>query len=196
MPSASAVRRAVFVDRDGVINDLVPDPATGAPESPYAPEDVRILPFVEEALGELAHAGFTLVVVSNQPAEAKGRVGDGTLAGVHAAVVEALGDAAGAISLWSYCEHHPDAIDPARRSCECRKPKPGLLLDAARRLEISLAGSWTVGDADRDIVAGAAAGTATILVEHPGSSHRRATPTAAPTARDFRDAARRILAEA
>jgi D-glycero-D-manno-heptose 1,7-bisphosphate phosphatase len=164
---------AVFLDRDGVINALVPDPLTGTPESPYRPEDVSILPGVEPALGQLKGAGLILVIASNQPAAAKGIATEEALDAVHERVVELLGPHAGAISEWRYCRHHPDASDSRLRECDCRKPKPGMLLDAARSLDIDLSRSWALGDADRDLEAGTAAGCRTALIEYPASAPRR-----------------------
>ena len=169
----SARGAAVFVDRDGVINALVPEPGTAVPESPYRPEDVELMPGAAEALQQLASAGVAVVVASNQPAAAKGIASEEDLDAVHSRVVELLGDAAAAVEEWRYCRHHPDAIDPALRGCECRKPKPGMLLDAARDLGLDLSRSWMVGDADRDVAAGKAAGCRTVLVENPESGHRR-----------------------
>jgi D-glycero-D-manno-heptose 1,7-bisphosphate phosphatase len=180
-PRVSAPR-AVFLDRDGVINELVPDPVGGVPESPYKPEDVRLVPGAATALDQIARAGFLGVVVSNQPAAAKGTASIADLDAVHERVVELLGAHAGAIAEWRYCRHHPEAVDPALRECDCRKPKPGMLLDAARDLEINLPASWMVGDADRDVQAGAAAGCRTILIENPDSEQRRAG-SAEPDAR-------------
>jgi D-glycero-D-manno-heptose 1,7-bisphosphate phosphatase len=171
---------AVFLDRDGIICDLVVDPSSGTPESPYRAEDVRILDGVSAALEALAGAGMILVVASNQPAAAKGIATPEALAEVHRRVVELLGPSRGSISAWRYCYHHPDARDPLLRECECRKPKPGMLRDAARDLALDLERSWMVGDADRDIEAGAAAGCRTALVEHGASNHRR-TGASRPT---------------
>lgn len=167
-------RAAVFLDRDGVINALVPDPATGVPESPYRADDVRLMPGAPEALIDMHGAGLALVVASNQPAAAKGTATEADLDAVHERVVSLLGDAAGAVEEWRYCRHHPEALDPALRECDCRKPKPGMLLDTASALGLDLRRSWTIGDADRDIEAGKAAGTRTVLVENPDSPHRRA----------------------
>jgi D-glycero-D-manno-heptose 1,7-bisphosphate phosphatase len=76
---------------------------------------------------------------------------------------------------WRYCLHHPEAVDPELRGdpCGCRKPAPGMLLDLAREHAIDLPASWMVGDSDGDIGAGLAAGCSTVLIEHPGSAHRR-----------------------
>jgi D-glycero-D-manno-heptose 1,7-bisphosphate phosphatase len=186
-------RSAVFVDRDGVINRLVADAGSGPPESPYRVEDVALLPGAGAALTELAEAGFAVVVASNQPAVAKGIATRADLDAVHARVVELLGDEAGAVLDWRYCRHHPDAIVPELRGCACRKPKPGLLLDAARDHDLDLRSSWMVGDADRDIAAGVAAGCRTVLIEHPDSGHRRDGLEADLHARDLPDATGAIL---
>jgi len=166
-------RAAVFLDRDGVINELVPDPRTGVPESPYDPADVRLTAGAAEALEVLRDTEFAVVVASNQPAAAKGTASAAALDAVHARVVELLGSAADVVDEWRYCRHHPDALDPALRDCECRKPRPGMLLDAAAALDLDLTASWMVGDADRDIAAGHAVGCKTVLVENPESVHRR-----------------------
>jgi histidinol-phosphate phosphatase family protein len=166
--------RGVLLDRDGVVNALVADPGTGVPESPYDPADVSLLPGAAEALERLADAGLVLAVVSNQPAAAKGIATEADLDAVHERVVELLGPSARTVSAWRYCRHHPEAADPGLRSCECRKPQPGMLLDAAGALGLDLTQSWMVGDADRDVQAGKAAGCRTILVENPDSAHRRA----------------------
>jgi len=161
--------RAVFLDRDGVINDLVPDPETGTPESPYGVDDVRLMPDAAEAIKRLHDDGWFLVAASNQPAAAKGIATIEQLQLVHHRIVELLAHEGAALDDWRYCFHHPDFTGP----CDCRKPAPGMLLDAAEEHNVDLARSWMVGDADRDVEAGRRAGVRTILVEHPGSAHRR-----------------------
>jgi D-glycero-D-manno-heptose 1,7-bisphosphate phosphatase len=116
---------------------------------------------------------MAVIVASNQPAAAKGIATVDALDAVHDRVVELLGDAASVVDEWRYCRHHPDALDPALRGCECRKPRPGMLLDAAGAHGLDLARSWMVGDADRDVEAGRTAGCRTALVENPESAHRR-----------------------
>lgn len=159
-------RRAVFLDRDGVLVEPVTDPRSGLPESPYRPEDVTLTEGATAALAALREAGWTLVVASNQPAAAKGTVTRAALEAVHARVAALLGDL---IDDWRYCFHHPDAGD----ACDCRKPAPGMLLAAAAELDLDLGASWMVGDSDSDVAAGRAAGCRTVLVTHPGSAHRR-----------------------
>jgi D-glycero-D-manno-heptose 1,7-bisphosphate phosphatase len=174
------LRPAVFFDRDGVVNELVPDAASGLPESPLAPEQVALIPGAAESLVRLRDAGFTLVGISNQPAAAKGTVDLATLERVQARVLKLLRAAGFEPDGFRLCFHHPDGIDPELgRACDCRKPAPGMLLDSAAELGLDLSGSWMVGDTDADVEAGAAAGARTILVETPGSTHKR-TGASAP----------------
>jgi D-glycero-D-manno-heptose 1,7-bisphosphate phosphatase len=167
-------RPAAFVDRDGVINELVPDPATGLPESPLRVEDVALIPGAAGALRRLAEAGWLVVGVSNQPGAAKGFVSVAQLENVHARVVQLLGAEGARFDAFQMCLHHPDGIVPELSGeCDCRKPAPGMLLDAAAELDIDLGASWMIGDTDGDVLAGAAAGCQTILIQHRDSGHKR-----------------------
>jgi D-glycero-D-manno-heptose 1,7-bisphosphate phosphatase len=163
-----------FVDRDGVLNDLVPDPETGVPESPTRPHDVRLLNGVSEALGLLRKFGL-VVVISNQPNAAKGKSSLDQLRRVHEEVERQLSAAGVGVDAYRYCFHHPDGSDPdLGRVCSCRKPEPGLIFDAAAELKRpDLARSWVIGDSDIDIEAGRRAGCRTMLIDQPLSSHRR-----------------------
>jgi D-glycero-D-manno-heptose 1,7-bisphosphate phosphatase len=170
-----SARRAVFLDRDGVINGLVADPLTGLPESPLRASDVVLLDGVAAAMCALASAGFVLVGVSNQPAAAKQTVPMADLMAVQERVVALLAEAGAAFDDFRICWHHPDGTDPLLGTrCDCRKPAPGMLHDAARANGIDLSTSWTIGDGDSDVIAGAAAGTQTVLIEQPASAHKRA----------------------
>jgi D-glycero-D-manno-heptose 1,7-bisphosphate phosphatase len=167
--------RAAFIDRDGVLNEGVPDPVSGLLESPLHPDQVRLLPGVGPALRELATAGYLLVGVSNQPAAAKGKVSVEELLAVQERVSRLLA-AAGAPEFddFKLCLHHPDGVVAELSGvCECRKPAPGMLLEAAAELALDLSSSWMIGDTDADVGAGRNAGCRTVLVEYPGSSHKR-----------------------
>jgi D-glycero-D-manno-heptose 1,7-bisphosphate phosphatase len=165
---------AVFLDRDGVLNELVPDPCSGAMESPLAPADVRLLPGAARAAGALAAAGYTLVCVSNQPAAAKGLVSVERLLAVHRLVIELLAAEGVQLAGSRLCLHHPRAsVSELAGPCRCRKPSPQMLLDAAASMRIELSESWMVGDTDADIEAGAAAGCRTVAIENEGSKHKR-----------------------
>jgi D-glycero-D-manno-heptose 1,7-bisphosphate phosphatase len=167
-------RRAAFVDRDGVINELVPDPLSGLPESPLRVEDVRLIPGAATALRQLSEAGWLLVGVSNQPAAAKGFVTVAQLEAVQARVVELLAVDGAMFDAFRMCLHHPDGVvTELTGGCDCRKPAPGMLLDAAAELQIDLGESWMIGDTDGDVLAGINAGCQTILIQHRDSGHKR-----------------------
>jgi len=177
------VTRAVFLDRDGVIVEPVPDALLGTYESPYRPEDVALVEGAAEAIADLRTAGFLVIGVSNQPAAAKGNTTLDDLRAVHERTAALLENAHAPLDDWRYCFHHPDGVDPDLSGpCECRKPAPGMLFDAARAHGVDLTSSWMVGDSDSDIAAGAAAGMRTVLVEHPRSAHRRRGGAAATLA--------------
>lgn len=150
---AGSERPAVFLDRDGVLNvALVRD---GRPFAPPSVEEMRIIPGVPEACAALKQAGYLLICVTNQPDIARGVTTRETVEGINARLQAALPLDEIAMCL------HDDADD-----CACRKPKPGLLLDAARRWSIDLARSFMVGDRWRDVEAGQAAGCRTVFIDH------------------------------
>jgi D-glycero-D-manno-heptose 1,7-bisphosphate phosphatase len=171
--------RAVFLDRDGVINRAIV--RDGKPYPPTSAQELSILPDVPEALDALKRAGFLLFVVTNQPDVARG-VQDRQ-------VVDAMhGDLCARLPLDGVlCCFHDDAD-----ACDCRKPAPGLLLEAARSRDIDLRRSFMVGDRWRDTEAGEAAGCTTIYIDH-GYSERRPTRFGARVA-SLAEAAAWILA--
>lgn len=185
----------MFLDRDGVVNELVRDPTSGGAESPLSAGDVVLIDGAVAALARLREAGLMLIGVSNQPAAAKGTVALQELFDVQARVMQLLGAGNVNFDAFELCLHHPEGVVPELSGfCTCRKPAPGMLLAAAARLDIDLRGSWMVGDTDPDIAAGQAAGCRTVLVENPGSAHKRpgaAVPTAVTA--DLAAAARLIL---
>lgn len=155
--------RAVFLDRDGVITRS--EVRRGKPHAPRRLEDFRLLPGVAKAAQSLKRAGFLVIVVTNQP-----DIGNGL---VHAAVVEAMHAklrSRVAVDDIRVCPHRQDA------GCACRKPRPGMLLAAARDWKIDLKNSYMVGDRDGDIVAGKAAGCYTLLINRHYSEPRCAVP--------------------
>lgn len=186
------MRPAVFLDRDGVLNALVPDPETGRPESPLRASDTALLPGASEAVDALRRAGWAVVVASNQPAAAKGKATLEDLRAVHHHVRDALPP----VEAWRYCLHHPEGtVARLAGPCQCRKPAPGLLIAAAFELDLELPESWMVGDSDSDVAAGVAAGCRTVLIEHEPSAHRRSGTMAADRhAADLTGAVRAILA--
>jgi D-glycero-D-manno-heptose 1,7-bisphosphate phosphatase len=148
----SVPRPAVFLDRDGVLNDVTVRDGTPLPPADVA--QMRILPGVVDACQRLKDLGFVLVVVTNQPDLARGRQTREELDRMHAFLAEQL-----PLDDIAVCPH--DDVD----GCPCRKPKPGLLLDAADRLGLDLATSFCVGDRWRDIEAANRAGVTSIYID-------------------------------
>jgi D-glycero-D-manno-heptose 1,7-bisphosphate phosphatase len=149
--------RAAFLDRDGVINRK-------AHEGEYVTrwEEMEILPGVEEAIALLNGAGLYVIVVSNQRCVAKGLVSVADLEALHQRMSEVIASKGAKIDAIYYCPHETDP------PCRCRKPQPGMLLDAARDHGISLGESWMIGDSQADIKAGRSAGCKTALVTPDG----------------------------
>jgi len=146
-------RRAVFLDRDGVLNAAVV--RGGKPFPPGSVGELTLLPGVPEALARLRDAGFALLVATNQPDVARGAQTRAAVDAIHAHMLATLPlDAI-------YCCFHDDADH-----CACRKPLPGLLLEGAQAWDIDLAASVMVGDRWRDIAAGVAAGCRTAFVDY------------------------------
>ena len=165
---------AVFLDRDGVVVELVWDEADGAFEGPTAGKEVRLVPGAADAIRRIRSLDYRTVVVSNQPGAAKGKASQEDLLEAHERVVGLLAEQGVMIDDYRYCLHHPNATDPAlAQACDCRKPRPGMLLEAAAELDLDLARSWMIGDSDVDAEAGRSVGCRTILVENPLSAHRR-----------------------
>jgi D-glycero-D-manno-heptose 1,7-bisphosphate phosphatase len=157
----AARRAAVFLDRDGVLNEAVV--RDGRPFPPDSLATLRICSGVPESLEALRAAGYRLIVVTNQPDVGAGRQQQGTVEAIHQHMRGAL-----PLDDVRVC-YHTDA-----HGCQCRKPKPGMLLDAAAAWEIDLRRSFMVGDRWRDIEAGRAAGCRTILIGS-GYAERPAT---------------------
>jgi len=167
-------RRAAFLDRDGVVTALVPDPRSGMRESPYAADEVRLEPSAVRGLRLLRAAGFALCVASNQPSAAKGFTTLAQLDAVEERARTLLSSRGVTLDAWRRCPHHPEGTVPELAiRCQCRKPAPGMILDMARTLDVELGESWMIGDSDTDIEAGRSAGCRTVLVTNPGSAHRR-----------------------
>jgi D-glycero-D-manno-heptose 1,7-bisphosphate phosphatase len=145
-------RRAVFLDRDGVLNAAVV--RDGRPYPPTSVDEVEVLPGAEQACHRLREAGFDLVVVTNQPDIARGTQTLEAVQRINNALLAAL-----PLDEVVVCPHDDDD------GCDCRKPKPGMLLDAAQRRGIDLSTSFMVGDRWRDVEAGIRAGCRTVFID-------------------------------
>jgi len=159
------VMKAVFLDRDGVINELVYYQERGIIDSPFTVEHFRLLPGVGKAIKKLREMGYKIVLVSNQPGIAKGHMSEETLDKIRQKMKEELAKDEAFLDGEYYCFHHPEAkVKRLKANCECRKPKPGLLLQAAQDMDIDLSQSWMIGDGLTDVKAGKGAGCRTILL--------------------------------
>lgn len=159
--------KAIFLDRDGVINELIYYPEHGIIDSPFTPKQFRLLPYVGEAMKKLRETDYQLVLVSNQPGIAKGNLSRATFDKITRKMRQGLASEGVSLDAEYYCFHHPEAkVEHLKADCDCRKPKPGLLLQAAEDLGIDLSQSWMVGDGLTDIKAGKEAGCRTILIGH------------------------------
>ncbi|HLI29434.1 MAG TPA: HAD family hydrolase [Chloroflexota bacterium] len=177
-PVWRARRAAVFLDRDGTLNQA--EVVDGIPRPPADAAQLTWLPGVPAALARLKRAGLWLVVITNQPDVKRGRVSRASVEAINARVLREL-----PVDAIETCFH--DDAD----QCACRKPQPGMLLDAARRLDLDLAASFLVGDRWRDIGAGRAAGCTTIWLRHPWREATWVPPDYEAT--DMTDAAAFIL---
>jgi D-glycero-D-manno-heptose 1,7-bisphosphate phosphatase len=149
------MNKAAFLDRDGVINQK-------APEGYYVTrwEDVKFLQGVPEAIAQLTRAGFLVIIISNQRCVAKGLVSTSELEALHQRMRNWLAERGAMIHAVYYCPH-----EKTQPPCDCRKPAPGMLLQAAREHQIDLSGSWMIGDSASDIQAGQSAGCRTVSIQ-------------------------------
>ncbi len=183
-----SARSAIFLDKDGTLLENVPYNAD--------PAQMRLAAGCTEGLRRLADAGFALVVVSNQSGVARGFFPEDALAGVQARLAEMLAEAGAPLAGFYYCPHHPEALlKQYRIECFCRKPSPGLLLQASRELNIALDRSWMIGDILDDVEAGRRAGCRSVLIRNGGETEWRISPLRRPDfmARSINQAAEHIL---
>lgn len=152
--------RAVFLDRDGVINRVVE--RDGKMVSPRTMEDFAIYDFAAEAARVIRDAGFAIYVVTNQPDIARGLMTRATLDAMLAAVEATV--APDDVAVCPHDDHH---------ACHCRKPKPGMLTDLASKHGVDLSRSFFVGDSWKDMDAGAAAGVPTVLIRREDNRKTR-----------------------
>lgn len=154
-------QKAVFLDRDGTLNSYV--------GFLRRPEELELLPGAAEAVRRINESGYLAILVTNQPVIARGEVTYEELRVIHNKLETLLGREGAFLDAIYFCPHHPHGGYPGevaalKRDCPCRKPKPGMLLEAAADFHIDLAASWMVGDRESDILAGRAAGCRTALV--------------------------------
>jgi len=181
-------RPAVFLDRDGTV----------IREADYlrSAAQVRLLPHAAEAIRRLNEAGLAVVVTTNQSGIARGLLTEADLEQIHDALRRRLARRGAMADAIYFCPHHPEAGKPPyRRRCQCRKPAPGMLLRAARDLNLDLPRSFSVGDSERDLAAGRKVGARAVLVRTGYGRKTEAAGTAGAdyVARDLREAVEWIL---
>jgi len=153
----TAARPAVFLDRDGTIIE----------ERGYLSrlDGIDLFPFTVDAVRLLNRAGLAVVVLTNQSGVARGYVDEAFVQETHRVLGGRVAEGGGRIDAFYYCPHYPDGkVERYRQACECRKPKPGMLLRAAADLSLDLSQSFSVGDRWSDVEAGLAAGARGVLV--------------------------------
>jgi D-glycero-D-manno-heptose 1,7-bisphosphate phosphatase len=143
--------KLVILDRDGTIN-------YDSDQYIKSPAEWRPIPGSLEAIGRLTQAGYRIVVATNQSGIARGLFDTATLIAIHDTLQRAAAQTGGRVDAFFFCPHAADS------TCECRKPKPGMLLEVARRFNVSLADTYVVGDTLRDVQAAAGAGARPVLV--------------------------------
>lgn len=150
-------RAAVFLDRDGTINEEVDFVRT--------PDELVLIPGAGDAVRRINKAGLVTCVISNQSGVARGFYTEADLAGIHAKFERDLAVAGGRIDRIYYCPHHPTrGVPPYDVVCECRKPAPGMLRQGAREFDVDLTRSFVVGDRDVDIQVARSVGAYAVLV--------------------------------
>lgn len=159
--SLKSKQKAIFLDRDGTINKykgFITDI-----------NQFELIPNVADAIKRINKAGYLVIVITNQPVIARGEISEDELRNIHNKMETLLGEEGAYIDGLYYCPHHPDIgyegeIKELKIDCDCRKPKPGMLFDAANDFNIDLSQSWMIGDSKNDICAGISAGCKTALI--------------------------------
>ena len=192
--------KAVFLDRDGVINELVYHKEQEIIDSPFTVGQFRLLPGVSEAIKKLREMDYKAILVSNQPGMAKGILSAETIDNIRDKMKEELAREGSLLDGEYYCFHHPEAkAEKFRVNCKCRKPNPGLIIKAAKDMCIELSESWMIGDNLSDVKAGKRAGCRTILLGGMKCQlcHTMDEEDARPNAivKDLRDATQYILTQ-
>lgn len=152
--------KAIFFDRDGVVTKNI---------NGYAPktlDELEIIPGIIPVIKKSSGLGFKIVIISNQPDISLGKINEQTQKKLEKKFKQLVKLHDLPVDLIEYCYHHPKAIDPKNRVCNCRKPKPGMLKKAARKLNINLQKSILIGDRVTDVEAGQTAGVTTIFYDN------------------------------
>lgn len=163
------IRKAVFLDRDGTI--VVHEPYLSSPDQ------LKLLPNVAQGIRLFRECGYLIIIVTNQSGVARGFFDEERLTLIHQKLITTLEDEGAMIDDLYYCPHHMEGtIDRYKVDCNCRKPKPGMLLDAARQHHIDLTQSLMIGDSETDMLAGKNAGCECVLIRNNRMDERTTAP--------------------
>lgn len=170
----STPTKAIFLDRDGVINPLVYSKDMGMVDSPLSVSQFKLLPRVGRAIALLRSLGYKIFIVSNQPGVAKNKYSIEELEKINQKMLRCLKKEQGGVDGLYYCLHHPEALNRFyRKKCKCRKPQPGLITKAAKENAIDLKESFMIGDNLSDVEAGKRARCQTVFIGSLKCDHCR-----------------------
>ena len=169
------MNRGLFLDRDGIVAELVYYPSHDEWEAARHVADLRMRAGAAQALKEANRAGWLVFLITNQPSYAKGKCPLQDLQQVHQQILDNLKSDGVVITEAFVCYHHPQSKIEGFGACQCRKPSPFFILEAARKYDIDLARSWMAGDQATDIEAGRRAGCRTALIKYEHSGNKRGT---------------------
>jgi len=159
------MNKAVFYDRDGVINEMAFDTENGIVHIPWQTNQIVLNHGIVELLKATKKLGFLNIIISNQPDIGLNRISEKIFRDVEMNIFEKIKIEGAIIDRTYYCFHHSYAkIEKYKKDCNCRKPKTGLFFQAAKEMDIDLSQSWMIGDGTTDIIAGHNAGCKTILI--------------------------------
>jgi D-glycero-D-manno-heptose 1,7-bisphosphate phosphatase len=162
--------KAVFLDRDGVINPLVYNPGTLEYESPHYPEDFSVYPYVLKSLRILRQHGFKVIVVSNQPSYAKGKTSLENIKVIAGLLQDFSDEEGGLIDAFYYCYHHPGGVvSEYSRVCDCRKPNTLFVEQSIKRFDLDRSLCYFVGDQDTDVRCGKNANITAVKINNKHS---------------------------
>jgi D-glycero-D-manno-heptose 1,7-bisphosphate phosphatase len=157
--------KAIFLDRDGVINEVVYHKEMGIVDCPSSVDQFKLLPDVGKVINKFQDLGYIVIIVSNQPGLAKDKYNIDVFNKIIEKMHDELLKDGAEIDFEYYCLHHPNAkIKKYHVKCDCRKPNPGMIFQAKKDHMINLSESWMIGDGINDIQAGKSAGCKTILI--------------------------------
>lgn len=181
--------KAIFLDRDGTINEEV--------DYLFKVDDFTFLPRVPEAIKTFRNAGYLVIVITNQSGVARGYYREEDVLALHRHIDAELSASGAAVDAWYYCPHHPEkGVDSYRIDCACRKPLPGMIHAAAERFRIDLPMSYVIGDKKCDVDAAIAAGAKPVLVRTGyGASEEARLPAGVAVFDDLFAAAAEIAGE-